>query len=292
MAIQVVKIREFNGHSQAVYTISKDIRPGYFYSGGGDGMLVRWHINETDGTMIARHDEAIYTIYNNDNYVFTGTINGLFTVFAADTFLMLKHLKLSEKAIFDIMAFNGEILVATGEGTLLFLDHEFNLLKTMSLSTKSLRKMVLTDEGLAVAGSEGIVWVLNRDLQVVSELRAQDLSVFALAYHSASKTILSGGRDATLKLYRNSQLFKTINAHLLHIHHISLNAAQTMYLTCSMDKTIKLWDADDDRLLKVIDLEKYGGHTSSVNKILWFDKNNFISCSDDRTLKCFEILEK
>jgi WD40 repeat protein len=102
---------------------------------------------------------------------------------------------------------------------------------------------------------------------------------------------VTGGRGATLHFLNNSNSEIQIKAHLLHIHSLSLHPEQNLLLSSSMDKTIKLWDFENKTLLKVIDKEKYNGHTSSVNKILWFDRNRFISCSDDRTIKCFEIIQ-
>lgn len=93
-------------------------------------------------------------------------------------------------------------------------------------------------------------------------------------------------------MYSGKDTLGEVPAHLLHIHDLQLNADATRLLSASMDKTIKLWNTDTGELLKVIDFEKHGGHRSSVNKILWFHKNTIISCSDDRTLMCFEIQEK
>jgi WD repeat-containing protein 61 len=292
MAIQVVKIREFIGHSQPVYSICKDTSPNCFYSAGGDGMLVRWHMDEDDGTLVARHESAVYSLFAEGRSLMSGSSAGIFSVFDTESFVLKRRIQLTNSPVFDIRMNGDMTLVATGDGFLHILDGDFSIVRSIRLSDKSLRKIEFTGSGIAVSGSDGVIYLLNRDFEVVSELKEQQMSVFALAWQRDSGTLITGGREATVKLYREGSLSQTIHAHLLHIHDAVFNEAQTLLLTGSMDKTIKLWDAEDYALLKVIDLEKYGGHTSSVNKILWFDKNNFISCSDDRTLKCFEIREK
>jgi WD40 repeat protein len=57
-----------------------------------------------------------------------------------------------------------------------------------------------------------------------------------------------------------------------------------------MDKSIKVWDAQEFRLLKVIDKARYAGHGTSVNKLYWSKfHNQLISCSDDRSISVWNI---
>jgi WD40 repeat protein len=58
-----------------------------------------------------------------------------------------------------------------------------------------------------------------------------------------------------------------------------------------MDKSIKVWDAEEYKLLKVIDKSRHAGHGTSVNKLLWTPFNDqLISASDDRTLSVWQII--
>jgi WD40 repeat protein len=57
-----------------------------------------------------------------------------------------------------------------------------------------------------------------------------------------------------------------------------------------MDKSIKIWDAENFRLLKVIDKARHAGHGTSVNKLLWSeDQNRLLSVSDDRSASIWDI---
>jgi WD40 repeat protein len=57
-----------------------------------------------------------------------------------------------------------------------------------------------------------------------------------------------------------------------------------------MDKSIKIWDLQEMKLLKVIDRARHAGHRTSVNKLLWTDFNNqLLSGSDDRSISVWDI---
>ncbi len=287
MSITIKKIRDFIGHQQAVYSFCFD-QNHYVYSGGGDGFLVQWHINEDDGVLIAKHDCAIYSVQSFDDLVLTGNNQGELSVFNIKTFELIKKIKFNTNAIFDIQKHKELLYLACSSGEIIVLNMNFEIVVQHQLSTKSIRQMKFYGNEMIVAGSEPSVWVLDLNFKQKQKYTDFNSSVFGVDFHLEDQLLICGGRDAVLDFLKDEEK-ESIKAHLLHVNDIKLNPEQTYFLSASMDKTVKLWDWEKRRLLKVIDFEKYQGHTSSVNKILWFDKNKFISCSDDRTLKCYEI---
>jgi WD40 repeat protein len=55
-----------------------------------------------------------------------------------------------------------------------------------------------------------------------------------------------------------------------------------------MDKSIKVWDLEELKLLKVIDKARHAGHGTSVNKLLW-NTNMLLSASDDRSISAWDM---
>lgn len=292
MSISVNKIFDFLGHQQAVYSMALLPNQNSFVSSGGDGFLVKWAFNSPEGVLIAKHNEPIYCVSANQNFVFTGSSKGNLSVFDIESNHLIKKIKLDNNALFDIVFIDNKVLIATYSGKIIVLNSEFEIERTVALSDKSIRKIKVIESGFLATGSEPAVWQLKKNFEIVEKYTHFNQSVFAIDYLKKQNTIICGGRDALLEIIKLEHETKSIKAHLLHINDISLNDEKTMFLTASMDKTIKLWNSENFELLKVINLEKNDGHRSSVNKILWFDKNKFISCSDDKAIKSFEILEK
>jgi WD40 repeat protein len=85
-------------------------------------------------------------------------------------------------------------------------------------------------------------------------------------------------------------LKESVAAHMYAINHIEFSPDNKHFVTCSMDKSIKVWDASTYQLLKVIDKARHAGHGTSVNKLLWSKHNNLlISASDDRSISIWDI---
>jgi WD40 repeat protein len=81
-----------------------------------------------------------------------------------------------------------------------------------------------------------------------------------------------------------------IVAHLYTLNYIDFSSDMRYFATASKDKTIKIWEAETRKLLKVIDRGRHNAHQNSVNKVLWLpNSHQLISCSDDRTLIYWDL---
>ncbi|HEY1044925.1 MAG TPA: hypothetical protein VGF79_00705 [Bacteroidia bacterium] len=291
MRFEAVKIRDFEGHTQAVYALAYDSISAEIFSGSADGMLVNWRLDQKDGDLILQNSASIYCICINSEFILTGNRDGTITILDLKTKNLIKRLKLSDAPIFSIVSFDDHWMIGDGNGKLMVLDGNFNLKLSLPLAEKSIRQIKLHEASFFVATSDPKVFQLDMDFNVISAFSNHESSVFTVETDKDGN-VFTGGRDAAILVHKNNLLVKKTQAHLLHIHQLSLSPDARLLASCSMDKTIKIWETESMELMKVIDAERHGGHHSSVNKILWIDKNTIISCSDDRTLKCFEIKER
>ena len=149
-----------------------------------------------------------------------------------------------------------------------------------------------TDEFVMVGYSDNCIRVYNRNLQLISEFEAHTVSVFTLQADLSRGLLVSGSRDAHIKAWElgTFELKHDVVAHMYAINHISYSRDGQHFVSCSMDKSVKIWDAESLQLRKVIDKGRHAGHGTSVNKTLWMPYHDLlVTCSDDRSIAVWKI---
>ena len=129
------------------------------------------------------------------------------------------------------------------------------------------------------------------DYSPIKALIGHTMSVFSLQYSPTGDYLVSGARDAQVKIWDNKtySLIQNIPAHLFAVNHISFHPIQPYFATASMDKSIKIWDAVDFKLRKIISREKgYAGHVLSINKLAW-NGNQLLSAGDDKKVIIWDV---
>jgi WD40 repeat protein len=298
--VQIKRLHSLTGHRDAVYTLNAAARSSDFFSGAGDGMVVRWNLDAPEnGELIAKLPNSVYALHYlpaAETLVAGHNYDGIHLLDWKNK-KELGSLKITDAAIFDIQSFGGGLLVAAGDGSLTVVDWEaLTILRRIQASEKSARTIAIHPSGgeIAVGFSDNFIRVFDETLSLKREWVAHKNSVFTLRFTPDGEKLLSGSRDARLKIWAVNSAYEMIEevaAHLYAINHIEFSPDGKHFVTCSMDKSIKVWDANALKLLKVIDKARHAGHGTSVNKLLWTQHNNqLISASDDRSISVWQII--
>jgi len=296
--ISVVKSHTYKGHSDCLYTL-EPIDSQRFISAGGDGLIVKWDVENPDnGELIVKIPASVYALSyesTRKTLVVGQNFSGIHLI-DIDIKKEIGSVELTESQIFDIQTTEQLILVATGDGEVIVLDWELQIISRQKFSTKSARTIALNSERkqFAVGYSDHKVRVFDiSSFQMIKEIAAHTNSVFTLQYHPVLPVLLTAGRDARIKFWdldRDFELLEEIVAHMFTINHLTFSPDNQHFVSCSMDKSIKIWDARSFKLLKVIDKARHAGHGTSVNKLLWLSyQAQLLSCSDDRTISQWNI---
>jgi WD40 repeat protein len=274
--------------------------PRYFYTGAGDGMVVEWDLDHPkDGVLLARLPRSVYALEVDPkrNFLIVGHNYEGIHVIDLEEKMESWSLKLSSAAIFDLKIFGDELFVATGDGVLIVVDMQMRSVKRqVKLSSKSIRVLAIASEKkhLALGFSDYSIQVLDLAANAVpiARLEGHSNSVFALGYSPDEKILVSGARDACLKFWNTDHylLEENVVAHLYAINYLSFREDGNFLVTCSMDKSLKIWEMTSRNLVKVIDKARNAGHGTSINKVFWSTYSGVIvSVSDDRSIVIWQI---
>jgi WD40 repeat protein len=296
--VTVKKVHAFSGHRDCVYTLQPSGNAQLFFSGAGDGMIVKWDRQQPDqGELIAKLPNSVYALHYHEptNLLLAGHNYDGIHVLEWENKKEVGSLHSTRAAIFDIQSWDSKLVVASGDGMITRID-----LQTLTIhdkkkhSEKSVRTIAIQKNRgeLAVGYSDNFIRVFDWDtLALKHEWQAHSNSVFTLRYTPDGNFLLSGSRDARLKMWdvtSNYSLATEVVAHLYAINHVEFSPNGKHFVTCSMDKSIKVWDLEEMRLLKVIDKARHAGHGTSVNKLLW-TTDQLLSASDDRSISAWDI---
>lgn len=289
--IQITKVAQFAGHKDSIYDFVLDVETRTIYSACAGGFVVKWDIdNPEEGTMILQSGEAFYSVAKVGNTLKVGSRSGVIYTVDLVTNSLMESTQLHQGGVFFI----GGKYSGGEDGVLLrpktiadSVGGHFGK-NTMLLAPDSLRCAVESEDSLFVGASDNIIYELDKSTyEVKQKLMGHTNSVFALALIDEN-TLVSTGRDAMIRAWDLTigKEVHSVPAHEYQAKSLSYNGH--ILLSSSMDKSIKLWSKELE-LLKVIDLDRYDGHTNCINKVEWLDENMFVSCSDDRSLYLWKV---
>ncbi len=294
--IEAKKLHTFLGHNDSIYSLEA-IDDHRFISAGGDGMIVLWDLRAPDeGEVISKIDGSVYAMtYDQDEgFLYVGKNNDGIHKIDLNEKIEIGSIHLGDHQLFDLSIINDKIWIAQSNGEVVVLSKDLIIEKRVKYANDRVRGFDVFGSNVATSFSDNVIRIIDSDsMGVLKELKGHKNSVFATKYHPSGKYVISGSRDAQLKVWDSQAdyiLRESIAAHLYTINDVIFREDGRYFVTASMDKSIKLWDAHNFRLLKVLDKHRHAGHGNSVNKLLWMNyRDLLVTCSDDRSISVWEI---
>lgn len=301
--LKVNKKVDFAGHTGSVYALSAAAVADEFYSGGSDKLIAQWNTNQpSEGKLLARTNDIIYSLLNiNEKGLLlagqaAGGIHVINTVTNAEERLLQYH----EAPVFDMCMSNVHHLLFTlaGDGGMAMIDaSDFSLISRSPLIQGKLRSAALNDDEslIAVGAGDGSVFIFSLpDMKPVyhGKVHQENFSVNAVSFSPDGKYLLTGSRDAHLKIFDVKNNFKEVHsipAHNYAIYSIVWHPSHSHFATASRDKTIKVWDPSTFEVVLRLDNAREQGHVNSVNKLIYLNDGRLISGSDDRSVMLWSI---
>lgn len=298
MNFEINKLATYKGHKDSVYDLAEGITAGRILSASGDGYLVEW-VSPEEGVPVARVNHPVYAFEHSreQGRIWLGeNSEGLHRIDTerkkAEAFL-----KLGKVSVFTIVSAGNKTLAGNSLGYIHVIDNQQNsFIRHLPVSAKSIRSIAVNESlgEFAAGSSDHSIRIYDLDtLELKKTIEGHSNSVFTLAYHE--QYLISSGRDAHIRIWDSTLDYlpaAAVPAHNYAINHILPLKGTALLASCSMDKSIKIWDINSMRLLKVIDKGKFASHGTSVNR-LWWNENTqrLFSASDDRTISEWSLFK-
>ncbi len=290
-----IKQKSLEGHAGAIYAATFDGR--FLYTGSADKFVARWDLEKgIQDNFSIKFEQSIYAVESiSDKFLIVGLANGDVHIFDLIERKEIHYFKQHVKAIFSI-AYNSnkeQLYIADADGNLsIWSVPDFKLMIYLPLDAGKIRNIAVNESGELFALScqdETIRVFESKGLNEIVTLNAHNSGSTAVIFDQNNPTqLITGGKDARIKLWnwQKEEELLNIPAHNYAVYDlISMNNRKN-YISCSRDKTIKVWDADLN-FLKRLDF-KEGGHRHSVNRLVKISEKEFVSISDDAKIIVWE----
>ncbi|KAH9488092.1 hypothetical protein Btru_065405 [Bulinus truncatus] len=138
-------------------------------------------------------------------------------------------------------------------------------------------------EGLIVTGSNDktILAYKPDNPDPVFKLTGHEGNVCALASGKFG-FLLSGSWDNTARVWLNQKCVMVLEGHTMAVWAVGIISGQGVMLTGSADKTIKAWKAGKN-------IQTFKGHEDCVRALAVVSENEFLSCSNDATIRRWAV---
>lgn len=296
------KTATFSGHKDCVYALCEGPTENEFFSSGADGWVVLWNVDEAEqGKLVARMPSSVYALhyFQEHHLILIGVNQDGLHLIDLNSGNDIWNLPCPGVNWFRLEALDENQILASGsKGNLLLFNALTKSVSYLPAQDSDIRALSVNhkDHQVAAGSSDGKIRIFNSTTGEESTgFVAHTTTVFGLGWFPDGQHFVSCGRDAKLKLWNcesvnQPELEKEIPAHLFGIHDVKVHPSKPILATGSTDKTIKIWDAENLKLLRVLDKSRHAGHGHSINQILWLGKRELLlSCSDDRTISAWDI---
>jgi WD40 repeat protein len=287
---------EFSGHNAAVYSLAFD--GTFLYSGSADSFVARWDLTlGVQDKFAIKADAPVYAVAtaNAGKLLLMGLSTGAIHIIDVLEKKELRFIQQHPSAVFYIIEnpIKKHVYSSDASGNLAVWNAgNFDLLLFIPVDCGKIRRIVVSTDGesIVLCCQDGNIRVLdttffNETHNFYAHENGTNSGTFI-----GSNLLLSGGKDAMFRLWNldTKEVRLEIPAHNFAIYDLVFMNGLNKVISCSRDKTIKVWNVEDLSIDQRID-RKVGGHFHSVNAICEMDKHRFATCSDDKRIVVWKI---
>ena len=291
--INVEKIKELTGHSGAVYCLANGQSNNSVFSGSADGFVAEWDLEKLEPTKFSiKFNSPVFSLCHISELklLVVGLFNGHLHIVDLNEKKEIKDFKIPANGIFSIFYHKSKnkIYAGSADGVLnvwdlLTFKHE----QSVPVSSQKIRAITRggNDNEIYIGCGDGNLKIVETEnFTELKSIQAHESGLNAILVKY--DIYITAGKDARIKFFnKDSHIeLKNIPAHNYGIYKI-VQWGLRYFVSCSRDKTIKIWNFNNLDTPLRLDFKTFKGHTASVNDLLINVANNYlISCSDDKKI--------
>lgn len=308
--LKISKSTQMMGHQNPIYALVADTEQGVLYSAGNDKGIVRWNIEEQKfERILSPVQHTVYGLHllNEEQTLIASMRNGAVRGIDTQTGKSLWELNLHQEPVFALGALlrkgtGVEVIVASEDGTASIWNpnQPSEPLFHLKVSDSPIRCLAVSpdERWLSFGTKDGKVHVYQaEDFSPHAVLSAHTLPVTSLMFSPDGKYLFSAGRDARMvvtEVINEAGSFEQKSdfvPHLFAIYSMQFHPKLPIFATASRDKAVKIWSAEDLRLLRSLSIEKgWEAHRLSVNALVWHPGGEqLFTTGDDKLIMVWDV---
>ena len=285
---------EIREHQGAIFSLTKD--NSFIYSASADKYVTRWNpLTGIQDSFVIKCESSIYKIrhFEYKNILVLGTSKGDIHIINTENKSELKFIKFHNVAIFEIQIdeINNRMYIGDADGNLsVWSTNCWSLILSLPFDCGKIRSINFLGGDLSrlvIGAQDGNVRVLETNFyNLLSSFNSHNGGCLSLIESKFKNNILfSSGKDGFIRAWQidTCKEIIAIPAHNESVYKI-IEKNGLLY-SISRDKTLKIWDINSLDFIYKID-RKIGGHTHSINDLLFFDDLLF-TVGDDKRIICW-----
>lgn len=274
-------------HQGPIYALDQDTH--FYYSASADKFVARWNkadLSQDPFVVQCSHAPFSLLVLANLNQLVIGLQDGQIHIINTLAKCEIKNIKVHRAAVFALAqnVNKNHFYTADSEGLVCIWDENWNLLLQLPLSCGKIRQIVISKNGASMwlACADGTVRQFDTTyFNEIQQIKAHNDACTSLTLLKDGGFI-SAGKDAHIR--RWSVEGKKLNAFAAHLGTIYklIQLDVNYYASASRDKTIKIWQLSDDKIVQKLDF-KHSGHSNSINALI-STSEGFLSAGDDKRI--------
>jgi WD40 repeat protein len=252
------KYNGLEGHEGAVRSLAFLPGSNVFYSSGGDGKILRWDLNGNTKSYRTLIDNNFINrslaISPNGRWLACGTTTSGIQLFNLNVVNSPPSILQGHKGWVEALSFTPDskgLFSASTDKTIIYWDLIAGTNSIfVTLDNTKIRCLAVSPSGHFVFGGTDngqlIRWNMDsKEATVV--FQSENNSIYAVSINSTGSRIAFVDKNGILRIAdaRNNSIVRAITAHSARILDVKFSPDDRQIATSSMDKTVKIWDANN-----------------------------------------------